>query len=192
VSEETTMALAEAMEKEARVTEAAYLEKSELLAKIAREMPGKVEELAKRVAQSKPEVTKALGKDGVANFRAELAEVTAPIAADIADAAARIEWPKPEEWGSVSPHQIHSSLFKYLYVRVDKIAGVFKRHGYDVHDDVPSRKQGLVLPQSLYNQNDPEFVGLAQTLDKLAKATYRTTKAKAEDDSAIVADLWGG
>lgn len=68
----------------------------------------------------------------------------------------RIEPPHSVQSGfdKMDARKIHSTLFQYMYgKRVDKLAAVFKRHGYSIHDDNVQRTQGLVLPQSLYEED---------------------------------------
>lgn len=73
--------------------------------------------------------------------------------------------------------KIHSALFQYMYgKRVDKLAAVFKRHGYSIHDDNAQRTQGLVLPQSLYEEDN--FDPVAEVLNALGEADRRVASAK--------------
>jgi len=165
-------------------------QKNECLTQVAAGLPGKVDELAKRVAHAEPEITKALGKEGVDQLRTELSHEAALLAADIQGAANEIEWPMPQsDLAKVDARKIHSALFNYMYGRrVDTLASVFKRHGYSIRDS-NSQRQGLVLPQSLYEED--KFGPVAGALTALAQAESRVSRANAADDSSTVDDIWG-
>lgn len=156
MSEETTRALEEALAAASQLREEADQQKNECLARVAEGLPEKVDGLAKRVAHAEPEVTKTLGKEGIAQLRTELAHEAALLAADIQGAADEIKWPMPQsDFDKIDTCKINSALFQYMYgKRVDKLAAVFKRHGYSIHDDNSQRTQGLVLPQSLYEEDN--------------------------------------
>ena len=63
------------------------------------------------------------------------------LAADIQGAADEIKWPMPQsDFDKVDARKIHSALFQYMYgARVDRLAAVFKRHGYSIHDNNSQR-----------------------------------------------------
>jgi hypothetical protein len=190
MSEKTARTLKEATAAlEARQAEA-DVQKKECLAVVARGIPGRVEEIARRAAHSQPEVTKELGSDGVKELRKQLAGRAAVIASEIESAADQIEWPRPQYVSSpVEPRSIHSALFKFLYGRrVDSLAAILKEHGFTVHDDNAQRSQGLVLPQSLYDEG--EFAAVAKALSALALAERAVEAARKEDDRDIVDSLW--
>jgi hypothetical protein len=133
----------------------------------------------------------ALGTEGIEHLRTELAHEAALLAADIQGAADEIKWPMPQsDFDKVEARKIHSALFQYMYgERVDKLAAVFKRHGYSIHDNNSQRTQGLVLPQSLYEED--KFGPVAGALNALGEAERRVARAIAADDSSTVDDLWG-
>ena len=190
MSEETKRRLQEATAAAAQVRAVAGQKKIECLSQIAVGLAGRLDMIAKQVAQAEPEVTKTLGKDGIQQLRAELANEAQLLAADIQSAADRIKWPVHSGYGKIEARKIHSSLFDYLYgTRVNKIAAVFKRHGYSVRDDNRERTQGLVLPQQLYEED--QFRELAQALSALGEAEDAVKAAQATDDRSTVDDIWG-
>jgi hypothetical protein len=81
-------------------------------------------------------------------------------------------------------------LFNYMYgSRVNKLAGVFKRRGYSIHDNNRQGSQSLVLPQTLYEE--AWFGPVAHALNALGEAERAVSKAKADDDSSAVDEIWG-
>lgn len=191
MSDDTQRRLEEAVSAASRVRDEANQKKNECLNQVADGLPGKLDALAKGVAQAEPEVTKTLGKAGIQQLRTELANEGAVLAADIRGAVDRVKWPMPHsDFDKVEPRKIHSALFEYMYgLRVDKLAAVFKRHGFSIHEDNSRRTQGLVLPQSLYDED--AFGPVAQALNALGEAERAVSKAKAEDDRSTVDDIWG-
>jgi hypothetical protein len=155
MSEDTMYTLQEALTAASQLHQEADQQKNECLAQVAEGLPGKVDALAKKVAHAEPEVTKALGKEGIEKLRTELAHEAALLAADIRGAVNEIKWPMPQsDFDKVDARKIHFVLFEYMYGRrVDQLAAVFKRHGYSVHENNSQRAQGLVLPQSLYEED---------------------------------------
>lgn len=184
-------ALQEALVAASQLREEADQQKNECLTQVAEGLPDKVDGLAKRVAHAEPEVTKARGKEGIEQLRTELAHEAALLAADIQGAADEIKWPIPQsEFDKAEARKIHSALFQYMYGgRVDKLAAVFKRHGYSIHDNNSQRTQGLVVPQSLYEED--KFGPVTEALNALGEAERRVARAKAADDNSTVNDIWG-
>jgi hypothetical protein len=161
------------------------------LSGIASGLPSRLDDIAKRIAQNQPEVTKALGSDGLKALRQELAEAAQQLALEIEGAADKIKWPQAvSEYSNVSTGNVHSALFEFLYGSpVDKLAAVFKRHGFSVGDSL-GRSQSFILPQSLYQEK--AFIPVAEALNSLGKAQRTLASAKAADDEDIVASLWDG
>ena len=206
MSEETTRALENARARASRAGAEADNRKRDLLDTIARELPDRVEQLAKNTAHAQPDVIKALGKDGIKKLRDELRDQATELATEIRGAADQITWPKPNMpaitntlWmePSISPvtsREIHSALFKFLYGRrCNDLAAVFKRHGFDVRDDNRQRSQSLVLPQTcLYDEREQarEFEAVADALTALATEEYAVAKAQAAHDRDVVDSLW--
>jgi hypothetical protein len=147
--------------------------------------------VAKRVAHSQPEVAKELGSEGIKDLRRELADGAAVIASEVEAAVEQIKWPSPQsEFSKVEPKGIRSALFTFLYGRrVDSLAAIFKRHGFSIQDDNAQRSQGLILPQSLFDEGD--FAAVAKELNSLAAAERVVATAKAADDQDIVNSMWG-
>lgn len=194
MSEETALKLKEAEAAFASAEAAATTSKNELLATVARHLPGHAKHLAKRTAQSEPDVTRALGADGVTKLRAELEATADELAADIAGAASKIIWPTPSHFSPVTSNDIRTALFNYLHgQRVGKLAKLFKDSGYNIHDNNNRGSQSLVLPQFLFKEEEmsAEIKSLGSTLMALFKANEAVVAAKKADDLADVDDLWG-
>ncbi|MFI5931272.1 hypothetical protein [Actinoplanes sp. NPDC051494] len=190
MSEETAQRLREANAKEDRLRAEAERLKQQVLNDVAAGIPARVQEIAKRTAHHQPEVTKKLGTDGIKILRSELADAAAKLATQVETAMDAIKWPEKQgQYSQVGPRGIHTALFNFMYgAPVNAVAAAFKRHGYDVHDDNAQRGQGLISPQSLYNED--EFAELASALNALGEAQQTVSTAKAEDDRDVVESLW--
>lgn len=193
MSEETALALKEAEANYSALEKEIDAYKEEFLAAVAVHVPRKVTEFAKKTALSEPEVTKALGAEGVKAMRGELESLAEQLAKDVAGGAFAIEWPTPSLYSAAKFNDLHSALFRYMRPKVDKIAGVFKRNGYNVYDNNAQRSQGLVLPQWFYSEGDltEQTTPLLKGLSRLAKAELAVEKAKKAHDDSTVGDLWG-
>ncbi|MFC0504183.1 hypothetical protein [Micromonospora costi] len=205
MSEETARRLREARARASQASGEADNRKRELLDTIARDLPARVESRAKSTAQAQPEVTKALGKDGIKKFRSELLDQATELATEIRAAADQIKWPMPLTTGTsnawvmpaISPvksREIHSALFEFLHGRrCDTLAAILKRHGFNIEDDNAQRSQGLILPQTwLYSEREQvrEFEALAEALTALAKEREAVKEAQAVHDREVVDSLW--
>jgi hypothetical protein len=190
VSEETTQKLLAALAEEDRRRAEADQLKRQTLANVAGGIPARLDELAKRTAHAQPDVAKRLGADGIKTLRSELAASAAALAAEVEGAATEVKWPKKQgEFSEVKTRDVHSALFKFMYgKRINAIAEIFKRHGFDIQDDNAQRSQGLVYPQALYDEG--EFAPLAGALNALTDAEWAVAKAKKDDDQDIVESLW--
>src|SRR6188472_4542317 len=89
----------------------------ELLHRIAAGVPGAVDGVAKRVAESQPEVTRQLGSDGIRAMRAELADQANQLATEIR--TAQISWPLEQSvrYGETRTRHLDAALFRYLHGR---------------------------------------------------------------------------
>lgn len=166
--------------------------KDALVRLVAEALPEKMDSIAKQAAQAQPEVTKALGVDGVKQLRVDLATEGNELAVELVeDGVNKLEWPgESSEWSRTTARDVHSAFFHYFYGRrVNRIAAIFKDRGYDVHDDNAQRSQGLVHPHSLYREDDMTAVAEAQGAVDAARGDY--AKAKKADDADIVSDIWG-
>jgi hypothetical protein len=191
MTEQTQRALRQALKKEAQAKARAEELQQDCLSGIASHLSARLDDLAKGIAHAQPGVTKALGKDGVARLRADLAEAAAALSGDIEQAGGRIAWPD-RPFSSLSPidtRNVHEALFKYLHgKRLRSIVEVFRKHGYDVQDNNAQRAPGIVVPQNLYNEK--AFADLAEALQTLAEARQDTARARSANDHADVDDLW--
>jgi hypothetical protein len=188
MSEDTARQLAEAQRLARELRAKADAEIDARLSAMASELRDRLDEIAKRTAQKQPEVTKALGSDGIKTFRAELAEEAQVLADDLRSAAGKIKWPRADsDYANVTVGNIHSALFEYMHgSRVDRLAAVFRRNGFDVGEH--RNRQSLILPQSLYREKD--FEPVAEALNAAGEANRAAASAKAADDEDIVASLW--
>ena len=182
LDEATTIVVAERAKADAR--------KRECLDVVADGIPAAVDGLAKAVAQAQPDTTKALGAAGVKALRDELGAEAADLADYVRTGSEKIVWPiRDSKWSKVEPRSIHSALFKFMYgTPVNRVGNVFGRHGYDVRKTDRNGAQGLVLPQSLYNEDS--FGAVANALNDLGTAEIALADAKAEDDKDVVDSLW--
>lgn len=191
VSEETARALETARTVHAGRLEAADDAKQRCLQLIATGIAGHLDEIARRAVHQQPDVAKQLGSDGIRTFRRALADGAAVLATDVESAAARVVWPVLGEYSPVTSATVRSALFDYLYgQRVNALGVIFKRHGFDVHDDNRQRTQGLILPQYLYDEQ--ELQDVAQALHALGMAELDLEAAAAADDADVVDALWAG
>lgn len=190
MSDETKRILDEATTTVTAARAKADARKQECLDVVADDLPAAVERLAKRTAHAQPEVTKALGGNGVRTLRKELAAETAELAEYVRAGADKIEWPTAaSEWSKVEPRKIHSALFKFMYgAPVNRVGDVFGRHGYDTQRTERGGAQGLVLPQSLYDEDS--FGAVADALNELGAAEIAFKKAKEAEDREVVDSLW--
>lgn len=115
MTEKTARSLQDAMAEEDQARTAAGVEKLACISRVARELPVKLDAVARGVARNEPEVTKSLGAEGVQRLRAELASEGATLGADLAEAADSIKWPSSSsQFSSVSSSSIHSALWVSL------------------------------------------------------------------------------
>ncbi|MFF5171750.1 hypothetical protein ACFY3U_03840 [Micromonospora sp. NPDC000089] len=193
MSDETERSLKKARVRASQVAAQVEDRKREFLDAIARDLPVRVEKLAKSTAHAQPEVTKALGKDGLKKLRDELRGQATELATEVRGAAGQIKWPQASKYSPVTSRDLHSALFNFLYRRCDSLAAIFKRHGFDVHDDNSRHAQGLITPQShLYSETEQEaeFTALAEALTALFPEEQSVTKAQAAHDQEVVDSLW--
>lgn len=190
MSDETRRILEEATTVVTAARAQVEVRKQECLNVVADGIPSAIDRLAKRVAQAQPDVTRELGSSGVKALREDLAAEAADLAAYVRAGSERIEWPhRDSEWSTVEPRKVHSALFKFMYgTPVNRVGNVFGRHGYDVRRADRSGAQGLVLPQSLYDEDS--FGDVAEALNDLGTAEIALAKAKGEDDKDVVNSLW--
>ncbi len=183
VSNETKRILDEATTVVGAARAEADARRRECLDLVADGIPGAVDGVAKRIAQSQPDVTRGLGATGVKALREELAVEATVLAENVRSGSGKIEWPEQDsEWSKVEPRNVHSALFKFMYgTPVNRIGKVFGRHGYEVHD-------GVVLPQELYDESS--FGPVVEALNNLGAAEIALRKAKADDDRDVVDSLW--
>lgn len=188
MSEETRLALQDA---QARLDEASGLAdelKQTHLDAIATGIPDAVDALARAAAQAQPDVTKALGKQGVLQFRDELARASSVLAADVRGAVGKIKWPGSSE-DTVKNRAMTFTLYEFFKgQRVNAIAAIFKKNGYEVRVGRDGG-QTLIHPYSLFDE--AALAPLTEALKKEASARDAVTRAKAADDRDIVDDLWG-
>jgi hypothetical protein len=95
MSDETAQKLAEA--KAIEIARQAEMDdqKRECLAVIARGIPARVDEVAKREARDQPDVARQLGSDGIRALRKKLAEAAAALASEVEEASEQIHGQAP-------------------------------------------------------------------------------------------------
>jgi hypothetical protein len=163
----------------------------ELLDRIAAGLPGAVDAIARRAAESQPEVTKQLASGGIRALRAELAEQAELLATEIR--AAQISWPREHSvrYGEVPTRHLDAALFRYLHGRrMDVLVEVLHSHGFAIRGDGEHGAQNLVNPRDLYRE---EWLSpLAEARTTLASAESRVLAAKQSDADAVVRSIWDG
>lgn len=159
--------------------------KREFLTAIACGIPGHVDAIAKREAHGQPDVARQLGSDGVRALRRELGEAGAALAADVELASDQIKWPTVY----ITAKEVGAAVFDFLHgPRVDRIAAVLQRHGFDIYDDNTRNSQSVVLPHYLYDESG--LTPVTEALRALAKAKAAVAVAKAADDRAVIDSFW--
>ncbi|QHK22613.1 hypothetical protein GU243_23915 (plasmid) [Pseudarthrobacter psychrotolerans] len=194
MSEETAQKLKEAEAHLSSMEDEATARKNELLIAVAERLPGHARQLAKRTGQSEPDVTRALGTEGIKELRSQLEDLASELAADVAGAVSEVTWPKPSHFSSVKPNDVRKSLFEFMYgQKMTKFAKVFKDHGFNTYDGNNRGHQSLVLPQSFFSEDEiaEEIKALGTVLMAVTKAEMAVEAAKKADDLAAVDDLWG-
>jgi hypothetical protein len=183
MTDETKAALQRATDALTTARKTAEREKQACLAEIATDLPDRAAETAKRVATEQPEVTRALGKDGVAKMRAALDAVSNELGQQFVAAVDEIDWPIGATYSKVENRQIHGALFKRFYRRTGSLNQVLTTHGYDLSESDP------FLPQALYAES--KFTAVAAALSALGLAGEEFDAAKKADDNAAVDEIWG-
>jgi hypothetical protein len=183
MTNDTKAALQQATEALSAARADADREISACLTQIAKDLPARAAEAAKRVAIQQPEVTKGLGKEGVAELRSELEAAAENLGREFVAAADKIDWPRGTSYSKVENRMIHSALFERFYRRTGALTRVLGERGYDVQGSDP------FLPQYLYTES--KFTPLSAALTALGTASANFEKAKKADDDAAVHDLWG-
>ncbi len=164
---------------------------AEVLERIAAGVPTAVDGIAKRVAESQPEITRGLGSDGVRAMRADLAEAAVRLAADIR--TAQISWPAEQSvrYGEVAARHLDAALFSYLHgPRMDALLEVLRSHGFAMRGDGEPGAQDLVNPHDLYDE--AWLSPLAGARTTLFASESRVRAAKQSDDDAAVRSIWDG
>lgn len=163
----------------------------ELLDRIAAGLPSAVDGIARRAAQSQPEVTKQLGSGGIRALRSELADKAEQLATDVR--AAQISWPHAQSvrYGEVPTRHLDAALFSYLHGRrMDVLVEVLHRHGFSVRDDGEHGAQDLINPHDLYRA---EWLSpLAEAGTTLASSESRVRAVKRSDADDAVRSIWDG
>jgi hypothetical protein len=183
MTDETKNALQQATEALSVARAEADREIRACLAQIANDLPARAAVAAKRIAVDQPEVTKDLGKEGVADMRAALHAAAENLGREFVGAADEVDWPVGTSYRKVENREIHSALFKRFYGRTGSLSKVLKTRGYELG------QSDSFLPQSLYTES--KFTSVAAALSAVGVATANFEKAKKDDNDAAVDDLWG-
>ncbi|WP_347756801.1 hypothetical protein [Agrococcus sp. ProA11] len=152
------------------------------LAQIATDLPARAADAAKRVAVDQPEVTKALGKEGVTEMRSALGSAAEELGREFVAATDDIDW-ATIAYSKVDNRHVHNALFKRFYRRTGALSQVLSASGYDLEDRDP------FIPQALYDE--AKFTQLSEALTALNVASANVERARKEDNDAAVDDLWG-
>jgi hypothetical protein len=165
----------------------------ELLERIASGIPARIDGIAKRTAESQPEVTKQLGSEGIRTMRAELADKAGALATEVRGAARAISWPSEQSlrYGEVRTRHLDGALFSYLHGgRMNVFAEVLESHGFAIYGDSAARAQDVVNPHQLYSEQWLSDLADARTALSAAQAQVRD--AQRTDDESSVQTIWDG
>jgi hypothetical protein len=160
-----------------------------LLDLIAAGVSTAVDGMAKRVAESQPEVTRQLGSEGIRAMRAELAETAVQLATEIR--TAQISWPAEQSlrYGEVAVRHLDAALFSYLHgPRMDALVEVLQSHGFAIRGDGEQGAQDLVNPHDLYDEG--WLSPLAEARTTLAAIESNVRAARQSDADAAVQSIW--
>jgi hypothetical protein len=163
----------------------------QLLDRIAAGVPTAVDGIAKRAAQSQPEVTRQLGRGGIRALRADLAEAAIQLAAEIR--AAQITWPleRSVRYGEVPTRHLDAALFSYLHgPRMNVLVEVLQSHGFAIRGDGEHGAQELVNPHDLYDESWLSALAEARTTLSAMESSVRA--AQQSDADADVRSIWDG
>jgi hypothetical protein len=191
MSEETKGAVEQAAEQLERSKIAADKSKNELLAVIAADIPTRVEDIAKKAVFAQVEVSKALGKEGIATLRAKLLQRSTEIAGEVSGATERVSWPVSySDASTLVSTQIARSTFTLLSGYTKSLNRIFKDHGYV---NPGSGFHELVSEHNLVDETAraSEFDAATKALNALAADQRALKAARAADDQNIVDSLWG-
>src|ERR1700712_4864059 len=98
MSEETKQRLGEAaLTAKTTAADLAGVQDS-LLDQTAKGLPESFDQLARRVSGQQPDITKALGRDGVRSLREEMASKAVEVAAEVRQARSELLWPESSEY----------------------------------------------------------------------------------------------
>ena len=193
MSEESALKLKKASEQLLAAEQELKSRKDEFLAAVAAQIPGHMTALAKTTAFDQPKVTKALGRDGVREFRESLENLATQASEDVAGAALLIQWwPATSIHSKPSSHEVHASVRDYLRNKVaENFVNAFRSSGFEFAGTNPV--QVLVSTQSFYTEDDTaaEARALCEAMLAYAKAEDAVEKAQKADDDAAVSELWG-
>lgn len=186
MSEETKVAAATAQQNAANAQNKVDTLAHRLLVHIAENVPARVEAIAKQAAQAEPDVTRGLGREGLAAMRAHLDEASTQIGELFLRAEPAMRWPTAEdEWDTVTARDVHRMLFDRFRHQLGGPVKVLSGYGY-----VKARTRAIA-PQELYDQDGDDFTSLAAALTDLGRARVAVRKAIDEDNRSDVNDLWG-
>lgn len=201
MSEETQQKLEEARNA-LSTTEAAAAERElDLLRAVAGRIPERLDAKAKLVAENQPDTTRALGKDGIRELRGQLKALAEDIQGQVLAAAGALKWPHQEyprymqrqdNLKTAQGDAVHLVFGLFDGPRADKVASLFKDHGFSVRHSESRRSQTLVSPQDFYTSKDfdAELGALAAARIELARAHEAMATAKAADDKDAVESIW--
>ncbi|MCJ1673733.1 hypothetical protein MT355_10760 [Rathayibacter sp. VKM Ac-2929] len=183
MTDETRAALSQASAALAAARENAERAKESCLEQIAADLPSRAAESARRVATAQPEVTKKLGKDGVATMRAALKTASEELGLQLIAAKDEIDWPLGTRYKKIENWHIRGALFNTFHRRTGALSAVLSDSGYKLDVSDP------FLPQYLYTESTLSKV--AGALSALGAAIERLDAAKRADDNSTVDEIWG-
>jgi hypothetical protein len=182
VSEETASALALAKEEESLQRAVVDPLKQNCLNSVAQGVSASVDRYAKKVAQAQPDVTRALGRDGVSALREDLSRAAGELATELRRAVAAVKWPT-FAYGRSHNNGVASALYDFLSgSRVGRFDRILRAHRYKIEDYHGFSPYDLIEREG-FNELEVE-------LEILASKVKAVEAAKDADDQDAVESLW--
>ncbi|MFF2267383.1 hypothetical protein ACFVTZ_03905 [Cellulosimicrobium cellulans] len=167
-----------------------------LLVAIANDLGERAEQRARVITRDQAEQAHALGREGIARMRAELASVAEELADELARSRALINWPEQQKaWTGPGPDPIQKAIFDFLYGhRIDRLSEVLDRYGFEVSTSSSGTSSLLstFLPQYLYSDKErwAAFAAVNEATENVHAARAVLQRAEEEQRKASVDDLW--
>ncbi|MFS0718939.1 hypothetical protein ABC337_18230 [Arthrobacter sp. 1P04PC] len=200
MSEETARRLEAAQAEVESLTAVAEERERGLLAAVAEQLPGRVDAVAKSVAQGQPSITRSLGREGVSELRDALRARALEIGAMLTNAPGNLKFPWLEPGFFTTEKtmvrdiqgQMGEILSEYFRGNPgDSLADIFIDRGFDPgqNKDLPGA-HCLSRACDLFEERDIPLTAFAQAHAALRKARLEAERAQSAEDRAAIDSLW--